>query len=93
MTIPDVAPPRLSIRYFVWMREHTGASTETITLPEGVTCVGDLVPHLTAKSDGHALALKNLQAVRVAVNRSYGDLDTPVTDGDEVAFFPPVTGG
>ena len=58
-----------------------------------VTCVGDLVPHLTAISQGHALALKNMQAVRVAVNRSYGDLDTPVAAGDEVAFFPPVTGG
>ena len=43
--------------------------------------------------DGHALALKNMKAVRVAVNRTYGDLDTPVTAGDEVAFFPPVTGG
>ena len=44
-------------------------------------------------SDGHAQALKNMRAVRVAVNRTYGDLDTPVVGGDEVAFFPPVTGG
>ena len=42
MTIPDSATP--FDRYFAWMREHTGASMETITLPEGVTCVGDLVP-------------------------------------------------
>ena len=92
MTIPDVV--RHDFRSVISRGcVNTGASTETITLPEGVACVGDLVPHLTAKSDGHALALKNLQAVRVAVNRSYGDLDTPVTDGDEVAFFPPVTGG
>ena len=93
MTNTDVASPSLSIRYFAWMREHTGASMETVPLPDGVACVGDLVPHLTAMSDGHALALRNLKAVRVAVNRSYGDLDTPVADGDEVAFFPPVTGG
>jgi len=37
--------------------------------------------------------LKNLDAVRVAVNRVYGDLATPITNNDEVAFFPPVTGG
>ena len=83
----------LTIRYFAWMREHTGTDLETVDIPDGVARVGDLVPHLAAMSDGHALALQNLQVVRVAVNRAYGDLDTPVAAGDEVAFFPPVTGG
>ena len=83
----------ITVRYFAWMREHTGADMETVALPTNVTSVGELVPHLVAMSDGHALALKNMQAVRVAVNRAYGDLDTAVNVGDEVAFFPPVTGG
>ena len=93
MTSTTKADTGLSIRYFAWMREHIGTDAETVALPEGVANVGDLVPHLTAMSDGHALALGNMQAVRVAVNRIYGDLDTPVSAGDEVAFFPPVTGG
>ena len=83
----------LTIRYFAWMREHTGTDLETVSLPDNVSSVGDLVPHLAAMSAGHAQALKNMRAVRVAVNRTYGDLDTPVAGGDEVAFFPPVTGG
>ena len=83
----------LTIRYFAWMREHTGTDLETVDFPDRFACVGDLVPHLAAMSDGHALALKNMQVVRVAVNRAYGDLETPVAAGDEVAFFPPVTGG
>ena len=83
----------LTIRYFAWMREHTGTDLETVSLPDNVSSVGDLVPHLAAMSVGHAQALKNMRAVRVAVNRTYGDLDTPVAGGDEVAFFPPVTGG
>jgi molybdopterin synthase sulfur carrier subunit len=87
------APASLSVRYFAWMREHTGTGVETVALPDGVSCVGELVPHLIAMSDGHSLALKDMQAVRVAVNRNYGDLDTAVAAGDEVAFFPPVTGG
>ena len=66
---------------------------EKVSLPDNVSSVGDLVPHLAAMSEGHAQALKNMGAVRVAVNRTYGDLDTPVAGGDEVAFFPPVTGG
>ena len=93
MTNITSAPASLSVRYFAWMREHTGTGVETVALPDGVTCVGELVPHLIAMSDGHALALKDMQAVRVAVNRNYGDLDTAVAAGDEVAFFPPVTGG
>ena len=83
----------INILYFAWMREHTGTSSEQITLPEGASTVGDLMPMLIARSPGHALALKNMAAVRVAVNRSYGDLKTAVTAGDEIAFFPPVTGG
>lgn len=93
MSPPSPTTSSLSIRYFAWMREHTGTAMETVAFPDTVACVGDLVPHLAAMSEGHALALKNMRAVRVAVNRSYGDLDTPVAAGDEVAFFPPVTGG
>ena len=75
------------------MREHTGTDLETVSLPDNVSSVGDLVPHLAAMSEGHAQALKNLRAVRVAVNRTYGELAPPVAGGDEVAFFPPATGG
>lgn len=88
-----MSEPTLTIRYFAWMREHTGTAVEDMALPAGVDTVGALLPHITAKSRGHALALKNMAAVRVAVNRSYGDLQTPVAEGDEIAFFPPVTGG
>jgi molybdopterin synthase sulfur carrier subunit len=83
----------INVLYFAWMREHTGTASEQITLPDGAKTVGDLMPLLMARSAGHALALKNMAAVRVAVNRSYGDLKTAVAAGDEIAFFPPVTGG
>ena len=83
----------MNILYFAWMREHTGCATEEIDLPDGVTTVADLVQHLASQSNGHATALRNLKTVRIAVNRAYGALDTPIKQGDEVAFFPPVTGG
>ena len=83
----------MKILYFAWMREHTGCAAEEIDIPDGVTTVADLVPHLAGLSNGHATALRNLKTVRIAVNRTYGALDTPIKQSDEVAFFPPVTGG
>ena len=83
----------MKIFYFAWLREHTGTPTEEISLPKEVTTVGGLADHLKEQSTGHAKALSNLEVVRVAVNQVYADLDTAISDNDEVAFFPPVTGG
>ena len=83
----------MKILYFAWMREHTGCAEEEVELPDGVTTVVELVPHLASQSDGHATALRNLKTVRVAVNRTHSALDASIKQGDEIAFFPPVTGG
>ena len=83
----------MKILYFAWLKEHTGQASEDMQLPDGVDTVGGLIPYITKQSAGHKTALKNLDAVRVAVNRVYGDLATQITNNDEVAFFPPVTGG
>ena len=83
----------MNILYFAWMREHTGCAEEEVGLPDGVTTVAELVPHLASQSDGHATALRNLKTVRVAVNRTHSALDASIKQGDEIAFFPPVTGG
>ena len=88
-----MSEPTINVMYFAWMREHTGTAKESVALPDTVRTVGDLVPLLTARSDGHGLALKNMVAVRVAVNRTYGDLTSAIAPGDEVDFFPPVTCG
>ena len=83
----------MKIMYFAWMREHIGTAEEQITLPEGVKTVSALVDHLRDTSSGHAKALSNMDVVRVAINQTYADLDAAIIDQDEIAFFPPVTGG
>ena len=83
----------MKILYFAWLKEHTGQASEEFQLPDDVHTVGALIPHITKQSRGHGEALANIDAVRVAVNRVYGDLTTTITNDDEVAFFPPVTGG
>jgi len=83
----------MNIRYFAWLREHTGVSSETLTYDPRWTSVADLVADLKTKSDGHAKALADMNLVRIAINYDYVDIDHKLSDGDEVAFFPPVTGG
>ena len=83
----------MKLLYFAWLREKVGTADEAVALPADVTTVGGLLDWLKGRSGGHAEALKDLSAVRVAVNQEYSGPDAPVRDGDEVALFPPVTGG
>ena len=83
----------MKILYFAWVREAVGKSEEDLNLPEGVASVSDLVAWLKQQDTGYETAFANNAAVRVAVNQEYVDFDHGVSNGDEIAFFPPVTGG
>jgi len=83
----------MKVLYFAWLRTRTGCAEEDVTPPQGVLTVASLVEWLTQRSAGHAKAFAELRVVRAAVNHEYVDLDHPVRPGDEVAFFPPMTGG
>lgn len=83
----------MKLLYFAWLRTKTGIAEETLALPAGVATVADLIAHLKARGGGFAEAFQDLSCVRVAVNQEFAELDQPVAAGDEVALFPPVTGG
>jgi molybdopterin synthase sulfur carrier subunit len=83
----------VTILYFAWLRERTGSAQEEFVLPAGVRTVSSLVDFLSARSLGHAAAFQNRRTVRCAVNQEFADPSSPIEPGDEVAFFPPVTGG
>ena len=70
-----------------------GIPSETVSPPDSVLTVNDLLLWLSERSNSHAEALKDLSSIRVAVNQEYASSDSPVKAGDEVALFPPVTGG
>jgi molybdopterin synthase sulfur carrier subunit len=83
----------LTILYFAWLRERTGLSQEELALPAGVRTVADLMEFLAERGAGHAEAFRGRRTVRCAVNQEFADPATVLQPGDEVAFFPPVTGG
>jgi molybdopterin synthase sulfur carrier subunit len=83
----------VNLLYFAWLRQKIGRSEEQLDLPDGVTTVGALAEHLASRGEGYAQAFGDAARLRAAVNREHVPFDAPVADGDEVAFFPPVTGG
>jgi molybdopterin synthase sulfur carrier subunit len=83
----------MRILYFAWLRTKTGTASEQVSPPAEVTTVGELMAWLADRRPGFAEALAAPGVVRAAVNQDYAEPGDPVRPGDEVAFFPPVTGG
>ena len=83
----------MRVLYFAWVRQKIGAAEEEVSPPAEVRDVGGLIRWLAARGPGHAAAFADPRLVRAAVNQDFAAPDTPVALGDEVAFFPPVTGG
>ncbi len=82
----------VQLRYFASLREMLGIGDETVALPDAVDTVAGLQQWLQARGEPWRDALAD-ERLLVAVNQEVGDGHTAVTDGDEVAWFPPVTGG
>lgn len=87
------ASTTLNLVYLARLREAFGAAAERIEVPPGVTSVAALRAWLAARGGVWATELAPGRAVRIAVNHAIAQHDTPVRAGDEVALFPPVTGG
>jgi molybdopterin synthase sulfur carrier subunit len=83
----------IQLRFFASVREAVGASAETVTVPAEIGTVGALRAYLVQRGGVWADALAEKKLLRMACNQLMTDADARLTDGCEVAFFPPVTGG
>jgi molybdopterin synthase sulfur carrier subunit len=84
---------KLELRFFASLREAVGSSQETIEIPAAVKTIADLRILLTQRGGAWAQALAEGKSLRCALNQVMVDANTPLQDGAEIAFFPPVTGG
>ena len=83
----------IAIHYFASIRESLGLAHEKVDLPDGVDTVATLIEFLVSKHGRNWHDVLSGPNVMVAVNHDMGDRNTDIVAGDEVAFFPPVTGG
>lgn len=83
----------IELRFFASVREALGVAQETLSLPSQVKTIADLRSFLRERGGAWEKELGEDRAVRTAYNQNMSASDTVITDGGEVAFFPPVTGG
>jgi molybdopterin synthase sulfur carrier subunit len=83
----------IEVRYFARLRERLGTGAEQIEAIPELTDLRALTAHLSRRGGVYAEALGADQTLMAAVNQELAGPDTRIQDGDEVAYFPPVTGG
>ncbi len=83
----------IQLRFFASVREAVGTDQEALAVPDHVRTVGAVRELLRARGGAWAEALAEGRALRMACNHQMTGPDTPLAEGCEVAFFPPVTGG
>ena len=84
---------KVKVLFFAGLREQLGTPAEEIELPREVTTVAGLRSHLSQRGNSWKSALSEGKLIRMAVNQDMVQQSAAIKAGDEVAFFPPVTGG
>ncbi len=79
--------------YFAWVRERIGKPYEEVSLPASVDTVADLLRWLKARGEEYQSALRHPEVIRVAINHQHVDHSTKLAGAQEIALFPPMTGG
>ena len=83
----------MKLRYFAWVRERVGRGEEEIALPAEISTVHDLMSWLAGRGEEYAHAFENPKIIRAAIDRNHVRPDTAIAGAQEIAFFPPMTGG
>ena len=81
------------VKYFSWIKEHIGKSEEQIDLPSNITNVNQLINYLNEIDKKYYIIFEKKELIKIAVNKTYSSFETNISNSDEIAFFPPVTGG
>jgi molybdopterin synthase sulfur carrier subunit len=83
----------MKIKYFAWVAEIIDKREEEIKVPDHVTDVNSLINFLCTMGESYEAAFANRKQIKFAINQKLSRSNAKITNNDEVAFFPPMTGG
>ena len=83
----------MKVKYFAWVRERVGKAEETIDPPANVRTVGELIAWLSTRDESYAHAFEKPKVIRAAIDHTHVKPDAAISGANEIAFFPPMTGG
>ena len=83
----------MRLLYFAWLRSQIGVAEEEVTPPDSVCDVASLLAWMRSRGPAYAAALADDRVVKIAVNHEFARAGDRVAPNDEIALFPPVTGG
>ena len=83
----------MTLLYFAWVRQKIGRGDESFALPAHVRTIAQLIEVLRDRGPNYRSAFAEPDRLRAALNQEHVRFDAPLRDEDELAFFPPVTGG
>lgn len=83
----------INLVYFSWVRERLGLDGEKFSLGEKVETIGDVLALLADRGAAYAEVFADIEKLRFALDQDYGTIASTLGSAQELAIFPPVTGG
>ena len=83
----------MKVLYFSWIKDKLGKSNEEIQLNDNIKTINDLITSLKEINENYLDVFKDTSSIKVSINMETAKFEDSILDSDEVAFFPPMTGG
>ena len=83
----------MKILYFSWIKDKIGKTHEDIEIKDNIKTIDDLIAYLIKNNEGYEEVFKDTSSIKVSINMETANFKDQISNNDEVAFFPPMTGG
>ena len=83
----------MKILYFSWIKDKIGKTHEDIQIKDNIKTIDDLIAYLKKSNESYEKVFKDTSSIKVSINMETANFKDQINNNDEVAFFPPMTGG